>query len=415
MAAPARARDVLLLSFGSLGDVHPMLALGQALQARGHRTTMLTNPAFAATVAQAGLAFVPVGAAEDYRATIAHPKLWHPVDGFGVMWRYLLRPALGASYERIAELRNANTVLVANPMAMGARVAQERLGLPLVTAYTATTMLRTLHDPMTLARWRVPRWMPRAARRTLWHLIDRWKLEPLVRPSLDALRRSLGLPPIASPVFGRWMHSPQAGVALFPAWFAPAAPDWPPQVEQAGFPLYDGDAAGQPSAHLAAFVEAGPPPVVFMPGTAATDVNGIAQGAIEACRRTGQRGVLLVPKGRAPALPAQFCVAPYAPFSWLLPRARALVHHAGVGSTAQALRAGVPQLLLPQAYDQFDNAICLERLGVGRRAAGPASLPDALAALLSDAKVRDACARWAPMTTPDAARAAAVAAVERVA
>lgn len=412
---PAR---VVLVTFGSAGDLHPMLALGQALLSRGHAVTVVANPACAPAAAQEGLAFEAVGDPGDYRATIAHPKLWDPIDGFGVMWRYLLRPALRPTYERLAALaEHGRCVVVANPVAMGARVANEKLGLPLVTAYTAATMLRTVHDPMTMAQWRIPHALPRPLRRAAWALLDRTKLEPLVRPALDALRGPLGLPPIAGPVFGQWMHSPQAGLTLFPDWFAKAPPDWPAGVLQGGFPLYDGDRPGEDDAALQEFLAAGPAPVVFMPGTAAEAAAAFYAAAVQACATAGVRGVLLgpVPAALREALPADVLVSAYAPFGRLLPRARALVHHGGVGSCAQALRAGIPQLVLPQAYDQFDNAMRLERLGVGRVLRRPADMPAALGPLVADAAVRSACAAWAPRTTPDAAREAIVRLVEQLA
>ena len=417
-ASPIR---VCLVTLGSAGDVHPMLALGQGLQARGHPVTLLANPAWAELTQRAGLAFEAVGDPADYRATVAHPKLWHPIDGFGVMWRYLLRPALAPTYRRLAALAaQERCVVIANPVAMGARLAQEKLGLPLITAYTAATMLRTVHDPMTLAQWRVPPWVPRGLRRTAWALLDRYKLEPLVRPALDTLRTELGLPALTEPVFGRWMHSPQAGVTLFPHWFAAAPPDWPPQVVQGGFTLFEGDAQAVPS-EVQAFVEQGPAPVVFMPGTAAEAAAPFFAAAVQACQVTGQRGLLLgaVPPALKAQLPATLLAADYAPFAWLLPRARALVHHGGIGSAAQALRAGIPQLVVPQAYDQFDNAMRLERLGVGlTQPATPAGLKamgPTLSRLLSEPRFAYACMECAPLARPEAAQAAVAALVEQFA
>ncbi|MGH8035877.1 MAG: glycosyltransferase, partial [Lysobacterales bacterium] len=247
---------ILLVTFGSRGDVHPMLGLGRALQARGHEAVLLTNPVFREEAVRAGLGFVPVGTEEDYRQTLAHPKLWHPVDGLGVMWRYLLRPALRPTYEALHRLgqslnsvNNGNSIkgplVVASPMAMGARVAQEKLGIQLVTAYTAATMLRSVQDPLTIAQRRVPKAVPRWVRRSVWRLLDRTKLDPLVKPALESLRGEMGLPPLNGAVFEQWVHSPLGGLTLFPPWFAPAPSDWPAQVRQGTFPLYDDtDVAG---------------------------------------------------------------------------------------------------------------------------------------------------------------------------
>ena len=144
---------VCLVSLGSAGDVHPMLALGQALGERGHRAVVMTNPVFEGMVRGAGLEFDAIGRAEEHASTVAHPKLWHPVDGLGVMWRYLLRPALEPTFERLsAWSAQGPCVVLANPLAMGARVAQEKLGLPLMSVYTAPTLLRSVHPPLTLAQ-----------------------------------------------------------------------------------------------------------------------------------------------------------------------------------------------------------------------------------------------------------------------
>lgn len=360
----------LLPTLGSAGDVHPFLAIGQTLQARGHVVEIITNPVFRPMVAEAGLAFYPAGTASQYDDALSNPKLWHPVDGFGVFWRRMARCAMEPVYRRIeSHATQSPCVVLATPLMLGARLAQEKLGVPLVTAYTAATMLRSCEYPLTLAHWRVPR-LPdlllRPALTLAWQALDRFKLHPMLAADLPALRHTLGLPPLTSSVFGQWIHSPQAGVTLFPHWFAPAPSDWPPQVRQAGFPLYDGDKTQGLDAGLLAFLAAGAPPVVFTPGSAMGHGHAFFDAAVRACQALGQRGVLLSTQGQQiPAdLPATVHHCAYAPFGLLLPRASALVHHGGIGNTAQALRAGLPQLITPMAFDQFDNAMRLERLGV---------------------------------------------------
>jgi rhamnosyltransferase subunit B len=413
---------VCLVSLGSAGDVHPMLALGQALGERGHRAVVMTNPVFEGMVRGAGLEFDAIGRAEEHASTVAHPKLWHPVDGLGVMWRYLLRPALEPTFERLsAWSAQGPCVVLANPLAMGARVAQEKLGLPLMSVYTAPTLLRSVHPPLTLAQWSVPRWMPHWALQGAWHALDRWKLQPLVKPALERLRQAQGLAPIKGSVFGHWMHSPQAGVALFPKWFAPAPPDWPGQVVQADFVRYsDGDTALPESLQL--FLVQGDAPVVFMPGTARHHTDEFFAEAMQACAAMGLRGVFLghlsqALQARVAAQPAQIWAGAYVPFADVLPHARALVHHGGIGTSAQALHAGVPQLVVPCAYDQFDNALRLQRLGVAQVLPSPGQgrLQTHLQSLLADPGLVDACWRWAGQGSAQEARRQVCDAVGRLA
>jgi rhamnosyltransferase subunit B len=400
-----------LVTVGSAGDVHPFLAIGLALRARGHEVELLTNPVFEPLARSLGLGFTAVGTVRQYEDTLAHPKLWHPVDGLGVMWRGLIKHTLIPVYQRLAATAAAGRcVVLASPVSLGARAAHHRLAVPLVTAYTAATMLRSCSDPMTMAHWQVPRWLPQFARRAAWRALDRHKLEPMARPALAALFAHAGMDAPRASVFGEWMHSPLAGVTLFPDWFAKAPHDWPGQVVQAGFPLFDGDQTGAPDERLLRFLDAGSAPVVFMPGTAARGTGGFFQAARQACAELGLRGVLLGEQaGQATAKPDAkgIFAADYAPFGWLLPRASALVHHGGIGSLAQALRAGLPQLLLPRGFDQFDNALRLRQLGAGdATAAGAAALrtlPRKLADLLQDAALRERCRQLSPRLDAGAA------------
>ena len=396
---------VLLPTVGSAGDVHPFLAIGLAMQARGHQVEVMSNPLFGDMVRQTGLDFYPVGTIAHCEAAYQSPKLWHPVHGFGVFWRRMARYAIEPVYQRIAHhAQNAaaratreRTVVMATPLMLGARLAQEKLKLPLVTAYTAATMLRSCADPQTLAHWRVPRWVPRAVRALAWKALDTWKLHPMVAADLPPWRRRLGLPVLHQSIFGQWIHSPQAGVTLFPEWFAPASNDWPKQVKQAGFPLYGGDESLGLDPGLLHFLAQGAPPVVFTPGSAMVRGHGFFDAAVRSCQALGVRGVLLTTDAsQMPAvLPSSIVRCAYAPLSLLLPRAAALVHHGGIGTTAQGLRAALPQLLTPMGFDQFDNALRLELLGVG--AAVPRhdrqfdSMAPLLRELLGSARVASAC------------------------
>lgn len=404
---------VLLPTLGSAGDVHPFLAIGRSMQERGHEVEILTNPVFAEMVEQAGLQFYPVGTREHYADALKSPKLWHPIDGFGVFWRRMACHAIEPVYKHIAQHTpheaNSRCVVLATPLMIGARLANEKLKVPLVTAYTAATMLRSCENPLTMAHWRIPNWVPRTARAAAWRALDKWKLNPMVAEDLLMFRKQLGLPAINQSVFGQWVHSPQAGVTLFPPWFAPAPSDWPRQVEQAGFPIYDDNATQGLDAELSRFVDAGDAPVVFTPGSAMGHGHAFFRAAVRTCMELGRRGVLLTTDVRQiPCdLPPTVHYCAYAPFRLLLPRASALVHHGGIGNSAQALRAALPQLLTPMGFDQFDNAMRLERLGVAATVARSdtdfASMTPLLRGLLNSASVELACQQAAETVRKDQA------------
>jgi UDP:flavonoid glycosyltransferase YjiC (YdhE family) len=202
-------------------------------------------------------------------------------------------------------------------------------------------------------------------RRLLWRFSNTFMVDPLLAPPINKARATLGLSRVRD--IATWWHSPQSILGLFPDWFAPVMPDWPPNVTLAGFPLFD-ESNDEPLApEVAAFLDAGPPPIVFTAGSAMRHGGEFFTAAVEACERLGRRGALLARfDGQIPTnLPASVRHFAYVPFSQILPRSAALVHHGGIGTTAQGLAAGIPQLVVPMAHDQPDNAERLKRLGVG--------------------------------------------------
>jgi rhamnosyltransferase subunit B len=411
---------VLIATLGSAGDVHPMLALAQALLKRGHRVELMTNPVFEPLAKRLGIEFFSLGTTEQFKATVNHPKLWDPIDGLGVMWRGVIRSAILPAYDHIRDAASVgHAVVLASPVVLGARLAQEKLGIPLVTAYTAATMIRSTVNPMSIAQWRIPPWFPKYAREAAWRALDRFKLNPMARTNIDAVRSELGIPPLQGSIFGNWIHSPDAGVTLFPEWFAPRQMDWPIQIQQAGFPVFDGDSFEAADPRLQFFLDSGDAPVVFAPGTAAVDVREFFSAAVSACEVLAVRGVLVCADStQVPAsLPKTICVARYTPFSQLLPRALALVHHGGIGSCAQALHAGIPQVTVPRGYDQFDNTLRLEALSVGtglsHRGLNGRTIARALDELLRDAETATSMGRLRTLLDASTARNQVCDVVER--
>ena len=362
---------VLVASIGSAGDVHPFLAVALALRDRGHAVSFATNAYFAPLLERVGLPLLPVGTAEQFDRATAHPGLWSQFRGFGVL-ASIVRYSTPAVYQHVErEAAGENGAVVAHPLAFGARVAHETLGVPLVTLHLAPSTLWSVEEPPVLSRWVGPvnQW-PKPAKRLAVALGDRL-VDLALTPALNRFRAELGLP-AASHVGRHWWHSPQRVVGLFPDWFAPPQPDWPAQAVLTGFPLYDEREVSQVPSDLEAFLseaeDAGDPPVVFAPGSGNRQARRFFAAAVGACRRLGRRGLLLTRYAeQLPSrLPSGVRHASYAPFSAVLPRSVALVHHGGIGTAGQALAAGLPQLVMPMTFDQPDNAVRLKRLGVAR-------------------------------------------------
>jgi UDP:flavonoid glycosyltransferase YjiC (YdhE family) len=359
--------NILLIPIGSSGDVHPFVALGLALRDRGHRVTVITGAYFEGLLRRAGLDFVGLGTVEEFESVLLHPDGWHPRRGFEVVFRWGVLPWIRHIYDLIAaRYVPGETVVAASLLAFGARMAQEKLGVPMVSVELQPAMLRSGHQASVLPGLALPDWLPAAVKRLVYWTGDVFVLDPIIAPTTNAVRSELGLPPVRRLLDG-WWHSPQRIVGLYPSWYAPPQPDWPPQLALTGFLLFDERGLTEPPPEVLDFLDRGPP-LVFTAGSAMRLGHAFFATAAEACRLLGRPGLLLTryPEQLPDRLPDGVRHSAYVPFSQLLPRSAVLVHHGGIGTTAQALAAGVPQLVMPMSHDQPDNAARVERLGVGR-------------------------------------------------
>ncbi len=360
------ARRILLFAIGTAGDVHPGIAIGRGLRERGHHVTFITNSYFEDAARRAGLEFESSGTVEEYLRTVDNPELWKFGKGFRVLFEQILSQ-IRPNYELIRrEHRPGETIVVAPASAFGARLAAEKLGVPLVHLHLQPIVLRSRYEQPGVT---VPAWFKPALRplRQAWlAALDRWILDPALLPEFNAFRAELGLASLRRP-FDGWIHAPEMVIGLFPGWFAPPQPDWPPQVRLTGFMLYDEGEVRAVPAGLREFLDAGSPPLVFALGTGMRNAREYFATSAEVCRRLGRRGILLTQTdGQVPdELPPGVVRFGYVPFSLLLARTALFTHHGGIGTMAQALRAGVPQLITPFNFDQPDNAARLKRLGVG--------------------------------------------------
>ncbi|TWT99095.1 MurG-like transferase [Botrimarina colliarenosi] len=425
-AVPLAAMHFLLTALGSYGDVFPMIGLGASLQARGHAVTLATNPYFADEAAAANLTMVEVGTAEDYVRMTRNRSLWGRTSGLEVVFREAAIGLLEPLYKLVTErAQPGETLVIAHGLDLASRVAAESRGVSVTSlVYAPMALWSNLAPPRLPAGFaspRAPLWLHR-----LQFLVGDWfYVRRVITPPLEAFRASHGLPPLEQGFFD-WYYGVAPPLCLFPDWFVSpsgATPaDWPRGTVTTGFPLGD-SAGGRDELALAepleAFLDAGTPPIVFTPGSAMRYGERFFAAAIDACGRLGRRGVLLTkyPEQLPAALPDTVIAPGFTPLGRLLPRSAGFVHHGGIGSSARGLAAGVPQLIQPMAFDQFDNAWRLRRLGVadelraerfsGERAAKK------LGRLLESSAVAEATRTWKERCDAPAALAAACDELER--
>jgi rhamnosyltransferase subunit B len=394
--------DILLCTIGSAGDVYPFFGIGQELKKRGYHVTLITSQFFESQAHDVGLDFLGLGSAEDYQSIIQDPDLWSPDKGFKVFAERVVFPIMEPAYEIIAGFDPSKTILIAQGQFFAAHIAHEKLGFPFITIHLQPAAFRSVYEfPL------IPVKLPPFLVRGLFILIDALLLDKLFAPNINRLRQRLNLP-IINKIFGGWMHSPQKNLGLFPDWFAQPQPDWSPQTQLTSFIYYDkqNEDKNIPDG-LDTFLNAGSPPIIFTAGTAMKHANKFFLDCIQACQLLGQRGILLTqhPEQLPEELPQGIQHFAYLPFSNVLPHAIALVHHGGIGTTAQAIAAGIPQVIRPMAHDQPDTAARVEKLGIGAslrpKKFNAASLAEKINTLITSQEVLDRCKFYAQKIDPN--------------
>ena len=411
------ALNILMVPVGTEGDVYPYVGLGVALALRGHRITLIANEHFAPLARRHDLAFVAAGSSQENEEALDNRHiLTHPLRG-ALPLRRLFCNAIPKQYRAIAACTEpGRTVMLASGFAAGARMAREKLRVPM-----AILALQPMVLPIVATLPHVPNWLPDLGKRLGWR-IAALVGELIMGRDARALRREVGLPPMYRAPSDWWL-GPDAVIGLFPDWYAGPQPQWAIKTTLTGFVNYDGvpSATGQESTAIEDFLRDGDPPIVFTPGTGIRHGESFFRAAIDACLRLQRRGLLITPcaKQIPASLPGEVLHVPYAPFGKLLPRAAAIVHHGGIGTTARAMAAGIPQLVMPRIFDQADNAKRLKRLGVGDivspRAFRAPMIAERLNRLLTSPQINDACRRVADKCRDEESLDGTCALVERLA
>lgn len=364
---------IVFSTYGTFGDVNPLVALCMELKRRGHRPVLAVPEMFRAKIEPLGIGFARVRPDQDPGDTRLIAMIWDIRHGTETGLRQFLFPSLRESYDDLlaaVQAEGGADLLVTGELAYAGPIVAEKTGVPWASYVLAPFSFFSASDPPVLPPY------PRLARAQeafppLGRVVTRFARvvtrkwpEPVY-----ALRRELGLPRGRDPIFDA-KHSDRLALALYSTVMGARQPDWPPAAKITGFAFYDGSGAeGELPPDLEEFLDAGPPPLVFTLGSAAVmNAGDFYEQSAQAAEILGRRAVLLIgaddrnlPKRR---LPETICVARYAPYSKIFPRASVLIHQGGIGTTAQALRAGRPMLVMPYSHDQPDNARRVRHLGV---------------------------------------------------
>jgi UDP:flavonoid glycosyltransferase YjiC (YdhE family) len=366
-----RFMRILIITAGSRGDVAPYTGLGRGLMDAGHQVAVAAHPNFAALVGGCGLEHRPVPG--DPQGLIRDWALAASRDEAQALTRAYADGIADGVAEAVAG--GADLLLTAFGPAPLSRTAGAALGIPVIGTYLVPAFA-TGRFPLPNAR-RTDGPGPEANLAAGRDVVRR--AEAAFAGAVTRLRARLGLPagaPVAPVDIRPVFHG-------FSPLVVPRPEDWPSWVDVTGYWWPARPDGWQPPAELVDFLQAGPPPVFIGFGSmAAGQGERLSELVAAAVQRAGVRAVVQAGWADLSGCGTGVLAIGDVPHCWLFPRTAAVVHHAGAGTTAAGLRAGVPAVPIPVMADQPFWASRLYELGVAPR---PVPFRDLTAELLGDA------------------------------
>lgn len=381
---------------GSRGDVAPMLALASLLARRGHRCELLANSGYEAEAAAGGVQLT---------AIVERKTAFR--QGESISFGDYLFPGLPRVLERLADASAGDTLVVNSSRLSASNLVCEQRRLPTVRVHLSPFVLRSFACPPWPYRACLEGPSGEAAgRQALRRLYDVMDTTPRLLAFVNARRQELCLPPVRTTSFEE--PHVQRHLAMFPSWFSALPEDWPAGIELVGFPLPPSPL--ELPAEVREFISRHGRPLVFTTGTFVEDTDSFVALARACCKQLRRPGIFSsVHRAHRAAEHEPFLEVPFVELAALLPHADVLIHHGGIGTSARALQAAVPQVVCPLGFDQFDNAHCSRLLGVAcvadRRTLHSAQLCEAVQGLLGS-QVRTRAQVLAEQTRDGLGRAA---------
>lgn len=348
---------ITILALGSRGDIQPYAALGNRLKSAGHEVRFITFESFASLVAENQLDFHPIHGNAQALVSNGGANMFGLIRSFG---------SLAEGYARdLSAPHLGKTDLIINQLPGGLYGFDlaEKYGVPMVLVSVIPLAPTKMFPLMGFPKLPIPGYNQATyylGQQMAWQMfrsvINRWRKE------------TLNLPPL--PVKAYFAHVGTQQIPIvngFSQYVVPRPPDWSEHIHITGY-WFPENKGWQPSGDLAAFIEAGKPPVFIGFGSMPIkDPQRTTTIILEALKQSEQRGILHMGWGGIgnQLLPAYAFKIDYAPYDWLFPRMAMVIHHGGSGTTAFGLRSGIPSCVVPFVFDQFYWGQRIAQLGVG--------------------------------------------------
>lgn len=359
---------ILIHTLGSSGDFNPFMALAIELRRRGHDIQFALSPKFAEKALALGFSAAVAGEDPNWDSDLMRRMLAaHTTAPVSILFKEVLIPAIVPATLSLEPLAREADLFLSHTIQLAAPAVAQRTGTPWVSASAATLIHETAAYPPPSIAWKgCPAWLSRLG----------WQAGHRILGDFDALAAAeyakLGVGPRSNVIAGG-AYSRRLTLGLWSPSFFPRPADWPSWFQVGGYARWDGgEAPPAPNNGGAGKEPRGiNPTIIFTLGSSVVNHPGeFWRTALAALVLTTWNGVLLGAPADFPvpdALRGRVTLFPYAPYAEMFPQADAIVHQGGVGTTQAACYYGIPSVVVPRGFDQFENAAHVQREGWGLR------------------------------------------------
>ncbi len=374
MGTPLIDRAKLLFSTsGTKGDIFPLVGIASELSRRGYQIVFLVNDHYRDLIQEYGFDFRSTGTKRQHIDFHGDPAIWNlESDIIEIGFENYYKQAMKSSCRHVFDQYEKSQILAVvgtYPLLNGATMAADALSIPHTTITLSPRYIPSFVAPPAPLKWLLPDWIPLWIRKKIFQGMSHESAAHVMRKtyckSINDMRVSIGLDPVnVAQIIGTLSES-HLQIATFPDWYGMRQPDWPNRVHTVGFPLFS-QVTKLGRRVVDRFISTHGSPLVFTCGTGMEDSSTLFIEGKDICDALGLPGLFV---GRvneqARFSEDRFLHVDYVDFNYVLVRCRLILHHGGIGTLAEAVKAGIPQIIRPLAFDQFDNADRVHRLGLG--------------------------------------------------
>jgi|GEM_PF-528071 len=365
------SHHVFISACGTAGDVFPLAGIAVELKKRNIHVTLQASDYFKDIIEAHSIDFVSLGSADEYIAMHADPRMWDPDFSMEIVAADHVKGSSNPAFDYVLQqhINRQKTLVITNAVPSGARMAATLFSFPQALLIMPPCVVQSRTSLAAPHCWKIPTWLPVRLCIAYIQIINYFSVKYGWKPNqaskVFSLYYKIGIFNYIDPIK---LNFPEVDLAigLFPEWFAMRPRDWPKKLHLVGFPLFD--AVNQSTREVVdAFIEQKGSPILFTTGTGVHDASNIFREGRRICEMLHTPGIFVGGRvGKELLEGSPLCLyVDYVDFEYTLPKCKTIIHHGGVGTLAQAIKAGIPQLIRPIKIDQPDNAWRIKRLGLG--------------------------------------------------